>query len=73
MYSRYTIIVSSFPQTANGKLDRNSLPHHHTTNEIPVIIAANSISGAEERGARFTMTDHICNIVAHVKVLRLLS
>ena len=57
--------MSAFPQTANGKLDRNALPHHSSSDEIPVI-AADGISG--EGGARFTMTDHICNIVALVKV-----
>jgi hypothetical protein len=56
------MVVPSFPQTANGKLDRNALPPF-VDNDDDVASVSACLSSSEMR----TMVDLICDIIQGIR------
>ena len=70
---RHIVVVTYFPQTANGKLDRNALPdpvvQEEKTEEVQEVVVGEEIPD-EVMPGQFTMADHICNVVEKLRGYR---
>jgi hypothetical protein len=66
MYYRFMIIVESFPQTANGKLDRNALPSYIELDKDEIEEDILNISTHSTSSSK-TMAEHICDVILAIK------
>lgn len=70
MMPKYTVVVKAFPQTANGKLDRNALPKHCARDSNDSFFAVDTdddeVSHVANAGDR-SLADLICDVIAVVR------
>lgn len=72
MLPKYVVVLKVFPQTANGKLDRNALPKHSEedlSEGLESVARADDDDEEKDKGFRGgkTMADHICDVIEAVR------